>query len=655
MTQPSNVVPITSAAVAPSQILSAPIALAAEVLLRFATEASRDELEARRFTDVPMTRSATDPRFFSIDVSKLGLDDGIYEYVFVRDGLEVPDPYSVEISRFGGYRSVLRIERGERVVSPFDWNNELLGGPLPNNNQIIVYELPIHWISRSPDTDYRQVGIGRFEDALFRFLPRLASLGVNCIELLPVQDSPDTINWGYGTRFFFAPDIDMGRPNDLKAFIKRCHQLGIRVILDVVMNHAKECPLLDLAREWYFLESPAEEGRDNDWGGKCFRFARDLPPGHFSAREFLYEMARFWIREYRVDGFRIDEFRGIQNWDFLQDFTEAAWREHQLTFPDRPFIVIGEDSARRSEVTQPIYRGRRIVDAIWDFNARDELRRLIVNDLQTSFGEPSRSERLLAVLNGWRSFNDWDHTLESGFADMAARVAYLTSHDVEKPNEQRLMNALLSRALRDRGWLDVSYSQVKNVIEGVDGYRTPEATDALALAFTQIRSGYALLATSAAIPMLLAGEEFADVHDLDQSNWELKMSDPVDFARADYPGHRQVLQQVSELFALRASHGALDRNEIALFYVHPELDANTGARVFAYARTAGAPLGSPGQIVVVGNLGPDRYETFFVPWSWSSLGREIAQAASSLPAVLDGPRRQANVPLQPFEVRVFSV
>jgi 1,4-alpha-glucan branching enzyme len=79
---------------------------------------------------------------------------------------------------------------------------------------MVIYELPMRWVDAGEDGQSRQVGLGTFEKALFERLWDAASsiraLGVNCIELLPVQDSPDTLNWGYGTRFFFAPDYDMG-------------------------------------------------------------------------------------------------------------------------------------------------------------------------------------------------------------------------------------------------------------------------------------------------------------------------------------------------------------------------------------------------------------------------------------------------------------
>jgi hypothetical protein len=652
MTQPMNVVPINAAAAGPRQVLKVPVEQGAQVSLKLALRSTRDQLEQRSWQLLPLARSPQDARFFTIDLATAGLPDGVYEYAFEKDGLEVPDPYATEISRFGGYRGVMRIENGRRVWPSFDWSDEL-AAPLPGNNEIVVYELPIHWVNRSPDTNERQVGIGRFEDALFRLLPRLVALGVNCIELLPIQDSPDTINWGYGTRFFLAPDIDKGSPNDLKAFIKRCHQLGIRVLLDVVMNHAKECPLEQLAPSWYFIDE-GEEERGDSWGGRLFRFVKQEPPGSFSAREFLCDMARFWVREYHVDGFRIDEFKGINHWDFLQDFTDAAWDEHQSHFPARPFIVVAEDSWGRSSATRPEHRGRRVVDAIWDFNARSEWRRLITNRMHTELGQPSRTERLLAALNGYRSWDDWLRAFQPGFSDMARHVAYLTSHDVEHDGEQRLMNYLLKENLRERGWRDLDYQQIRKVVDGAEGYRGAEAKAALTQALAQSRSAHALLLTSAAIPMLLAGEEFGDVHDLDHGDWRMKMSDPVDFSRADLPGHGLLLQQLAELIALRRRHSALCRNEVELFYTHPGLDTPEGERVFAYCRSGGRALGSAGQVVVVANLSARTYDSFWLPWRWASLGDEVAQPATAQPATVDRASDRANVPLGPFEVRVFT-
>ena len=80
------------------------------------------------------------------------------------------------------------------------------------------------------------VELGTFDKVIFEHLDDLAGMGINCIELLPIEDSPQTLNWGYGTRFFFAPDYDIGTPVDAKFFVKQCHLRGIRVFLDIVMN-----------------------------------------------------------------------------------------------------------------------------------------------------------------------------------------------------------------------------------------------------------------------------------------------------------------------------------------------------------------------------------------------------------------------------------
>src|SRR6266566_5741756 len=81
-----------------------------------------------------------------------GLADGVYEYDFLvqqagQPSYSVADPYAEEITRFGGYRGVLRVQRGVPIRLPFDWEGELTGDhPLPANNQMILYELPLRWV-----------------------------------------------------------------------------------------------------------------------------------------------------------------------------------------------------------------------------------------------------------------------------------------------------------------------------------------------------------------------------------------------------------------------------------------------------------------------------------------------------------------------------
>jgi 1,4-alpha-glucan branching enzyme len=106
----------------------------------------------------------------------------------------------------------------------------------------------------------------------------------------------------------------------------------------------------------------------------------------------MYRTAEHWVREYHVDGFRIDAFRDIDNWDFIQQFTQRAHAEHAKHFPDRPFLVVAEDSAwqfqaARDDPGNP--QETRVVDAMWSFGYRAEARRFLWNNVTTRWGAPA--------------------------------------------------------------------------------------------------------------------------------------------------------------------------------------------------------------------------------------------------------------------------
>jgi 1,4-alpha-glucan branching enzyme len=655
-----------------SGLLRLPAPAAAHVEVRFAPLFARDRFDPPAWPRAELARDPAQPGWFQLDLDALGLDDGVYEYEFILDDRHdrpIPDPYAEELTRFGGYRGLFRIQAGRRFRPPFDWSDELPPGvTLPGNHQIVIYELPLRWTTASlPDAADRQIGLGDFDHLIFQHLDALAALGVNAIELLPVQDSPDTVNWGYGTRFFFCPDIDLGAPLDFKLFVKRCHQRGMRVLLDLVMNHAKACPLEALADDWYFLKDGAEEGGRDGWGGRLFRYRRPAPDGSFPARDFHFQVAAFLLREFHLDGFRLDEFKGIDNWDFVQDFTRRAHAAHQALFPGRPFIVIAEDSWTRAAAVHPAPgnpNGQPVVDALWNFAYRDEARRFLRNLVHTEWGQPARSERLRAALTGRQLWDDWDHRFKPGFADLAQSVIYTTSHDVEREGEQRFMNYVLGDLLRLRWLGSGSVAEVRALVARLED-ASPAHRAAHAEALDRAGSAFALLLTAAGLPMFLAGEEFGDVHDLEHTDWRLKMSDPVDWSRRGRPGHADLQARASQLIRLRTAHPALHRNDLEFFYFHPEFDQPGGARVAAYCRPGSQPLGGPGQVVVFANLGPHAFPEFLFPCPWAAPGAAGASAwtehgappaapPARFPPAASGPAPLADVPLGPFQVRVFT-
>ena len=645
----------------PLDLIRIPYSGTDPLLLRFAPLSERDEF-GKVWQFAPMPVDPDDGVFLSIDLSTLGIPDGVYEYDIVpKSTPDNPfnDPYARDLVKFAGYRGKFRIKSGHRISEePFAWDDEMAeGGTLPNNNQMVIYEMPVRWMAVAGDD--REVGLGTFEKTTFEHLDNLKALGINAIELLPSQDSADTLNWGYGTRFFLAPDYDLGKPVDLKFFVKRCHQYGIRVIMDVVMNHSRECPLESLAHDWYYLRDDEEPER-NGWGGQRFRYRNDVN-GRFLAREFQYTMAEFWVREYHIDGFRLDEFRGINNWDFLQEFHDRAWAEHERYFPDRPFVVIAEDSSRNPQITSPAaYNGRTLADSMWNFDFRDEVRRVMNNSMQTNLGEPSRSDRIRSMIANWHEWDDYSRSYRgSSYSDLAQAVNYLTSHDVAGYTEQRLLNFYLTEILRFEGIVPLpNETETEMIRRIVDSIATQPADiqAAHAQALERVGGTFALMLTSRGVPMFLAGEEFGDVHDKDHTDPGLKQEDAVDWTRADYLGHRTLESRIQQLIELRTQHAALQRNEVDFFYFHPETDENFGARVFAYCRTGGTAIGSGKQVFVIANAGGQDFPQFYVPWNqdWPS-GSELREYGAPSGAL--NPQATDStlcLSLAPFQVRVFA-
>jgi pullulanase/glycogen debranching enzyme len=442
--------------------------------------------------------------------------------------------------------------------------------------------------------------------------------------------------------------------------VKQCHRRGIRVIFDVVMNHARECPLAKLDFDSYYLHNPGEEpGRGDSYGADMFRYRTRGADGTFAAREFHYLWAEFLIREYHADGFRVDEFRGIDNWEFIQEFRDRAWKIHQAYFPGRPFIVIAEDSWRRTVITQDDGfnpNGRRVTDSMWNFSFRDEIRRCLRDELTTQWGEPSRGERIQWAISSTDTWDDLKKSGQPGFFDMSQAVNYLTSHDVEKENEKRIMNYLFGPLLRWYGRPDY-LEHIRWIADNVDGPDVPEADRyAHGEALERVRSAFAILLTSVGIPMILAGDEFGDVHDLDNTNYRLKMSDPVDWSRRYKSANNKALwNNVRDLIELRKHHPALLRNEITFFYFHPSIDENRGEAVFAYSRTRGESLGRDDQVIVVANFGGTAYGEFHLPWPWRNRGRlrEIAPPTYRAELELVG-FDWAKLSIAPFQARVFA-
>ncbi len=145
-------------------------------------------------------------------------------------------------------------------------------------------------------------------------LPYLQSLGVNAIELMPVQEFDGNLSWGYNPCYFFALDKAYGTDDDYRKFIDECHKLGIAVFLDVVYNHATgNFPYCKL----WWNSSTNKTTSNNPW------FNVDAPHPFSVFHDFNHEVPevkayikrnlQYLLTEYKIDGFRFDLTKGFTN------------------------------------------------------------------------------------------------------------------------------------------------------------------------------------------------------------------------------------------------------------------------------------------------------------------------------------------------------
>jgi 1,4-alpha-glucan branching enzyme len=292
--------------------------------------------------------------------------------------------------------------------------------------------------------------------------------------------------------------------------------------------------------------------------------------------------------------------------------------------------------------------GRKVVDAIWNFGYRDETRRLVTNTINTVSGQPSRSARVQHLISKDGVWNEGNHAFDAGYADMACSVDYITSHDVA--DAPRLMNFILGPMLQAGNLGD---GGVRNVRDAIGSADTALQT-AVQTALRRVFGAFAILMTSVGMPMWLAGEEFGDVHDTDYEGENPKQQDPVQWNRAVFHGNAELKANVAKLVQLRTSHPALQRNEVEFFYAHPQFDDNDAPRVFAYCRSAGLPLGSSGQVVVMANMGPQSLPNYDISaWRWGRSALTEIGYANGAPG-FNPMSGTLSLSLNSFEARVFT-
>ena len=176
---------------------------------------------------------------------------------------------------------------------PYAWRH---APPARRPDVLLVYESHVGMAQERP-------GIGTYEEFRARILPRIRDAGYNCVQLMAVSEHPYYGSFGYHVSSFFAASSRFGTPEELKALVDDAHGMGLHVIMDLVHSHAVRNEVEGLSRfdgttHQYF--HGGGRGDHPAWDSRCFDYGKP------EVMHFLLSNCRFWLDEYRIDGFRFD-------------------------------------------------------------------------------------------------------------------------------------------------------------------------------------------------------------------------------------------------------------------------------------------------------------------------------------------------------------
>jgi len=505
------------------------------------------------------------------------------------------------------------------VVDPrdFSWTDGAFRGHALE--ALVIYELHVGTFTEP----------GTFEAVIPR-LAALADLGVTAIELMPVAEFPGSRNWGYDGVHLYAPQSTYGGPRGLRRLVDACHAAGLSVILDVVYNH--------LGPEGNYLAEFGPYFTDRHttpWGLGINVDGADAA----GVRRHLVDNARYWAREFHVDGLRLDAIHAIADTSPLHILTELAEaaREEAMTL-GRPLHVIAESHDNDRRIVLPPAEGGLGLDAVWSDDFHHALHTRLTGERGGYYADyPGGRGLERAIVEGFAYQGEpsvyWNRNRGTPSADLPGErfVISLQNHDQvgNRSGSERLPTLV-----------------------------SPEA----------VRAAVAILFVTPAIPLLFMGEEYGEtapfaffasfldprlseaVHrgrqgEFERLGWTGRIADPNDLATltrarlnhalATGPGHRELREYYRAWLRLRRSHPALGARHKGA--THAEMSDD----VLVVSRRA--PLGE--RVVLVANLASEH--------------RPLPRALAGATALLDSAEPRfagaGGEPLAPYRAILFEI
>ncbi len=531
------------------------------------------------------------------------------------------DEYRLSFTR--GTESFLRIDPWARRVTHSNGNGVLwwpekgAAGPrfrLPSYNELVIYELHVGSFHVHHDK-----GPGTFASTIEK-LPYLRELGVNAIEVMPVAEFAGDSSWGYNPAHPFAVEGAYGGPEGFLKLVRAAHEHGIGVILDVVYNHFGP----DDLSLWQF-----DGWHENDLGGIYFYNDwkaktpwGDTRPdyGRGEVRSYLHDNALMWMRDFGVDGLRVDMsvyirtvngVHGDPGNELADGWSLLQWINHDIASEFPGALTIAEDLHDDEWLVKDTSVGGAGFGSQWD----------------AGFVHPVRAT-MIVLEDNQRSLDKVIGALAHRYdGDAFKRVIYSESHDEVANGKARLPTEI------DAGEAGGYYAKKRSLL------------------------GAALTLTAPGIPMLFQGQEFLE------DEW-FRNEVPVDWSKQErFAG---VLTLYRDMIALRRNlagcTGGLRGASISIHHVDHE------RKVLGYHRWM---KGGPGDdVIVIMNLSHVAVEACAVgaphPGAWKlrlnsdatvysdDFTGHPASDVSTLGETADGMAQSLRTGIGPYTVLIFS-